>query len=211
VHCIRSIDERSSSGGAEPFRGFRGAIVVLLLITVGASSTAGAAEPDPLTPATAGDGRVRVDLRSSKHDFPVGRETRGGDDAPAPKPLCTTPCTVWLPIGTTPLRVFDPEPQPDGQWRSMALRISVNGPAELGIRPGRPRRYATGGWVVALSAVVAVAGAGLLGFELASEHPREPVWAAGAGVGAVGVVGAIAGLAVLLTSTPSVEWSRRPR
>jgi hypothetical protein len=184
--------------------------VLVLLTSVGISSVARAAEPNPLTPAVAGDGRVRVDIRSTKHDFPVGPEPRGGDDAPAPKPICTTPCTMWLPIGTTPLRVFDPEPQLDGKWRSMGLRLSVNSMAEVGIRPGRPRRYAAGGWLIAVSAIVAVAGVGMLAFELASEQPRDPVWTSGAAIAGVGVAGAIAGLAVTLTSTPSIEWSRRP-
>lgn len=183
-------------------------VVVLAALASPSPPAARAAEPDPLTPAVAGDGRVRVDLRSSKHDFPVARD-RLSDEAPEPKPICTTPCTMWLPIGTTPLRVFDPERQPNGTWRSMGLKLAVSGPTEVGIRPGRPRRYLTGGWIIAAGAVVALIGGGLLGFELASDNPREPVWSAGAGIGAVGMVGAIAGLAVLLTSGPSVEWSKR--
>jgi hypothetical protein len=182
--------------------------VVLTLVAL--STPARAAEPDPLTPAVAGDGRVRVDLRSSKHDFPVGRE-RVSDEAPEPRPICTTPCTLWLPLGTTPLRVFDPEPQPPGTWRSMGLRLSLSGPTEIGIRPGRPRRALVGGWVMAAGAVVALVGGGLLGFELASDNPREGVWGAGAGVMSAGVVTAVAGLAVLLSSYPSIAWSRRPR
>lgn len=185
-------------------------VVVLAGLAALPPSVARAAEPDPLTPAVAGDGRVRVDLRSSKHDFPVGRD-RLSDEGPEPKPICTTPCTMWLPIGTTPLRVFDPERQPNGTWRSMGLKLAVNGPTEAGIRPGRPRRYLTGGWIMAAGAVVTLVGGGVLGFELASDKPRDPVWSAGAGIGAVGIVGAVAGLVVLLTSGPSVAWTKRPQ